>query len=202
MDREQCRRELGLSGFVAGYVGRMVARKGLMDMLDALPLAGPEVNLLFVGSGEQQPGLEQRAQELGIQPRVRFLGDQPTAALPAIMSALDVLVLPSRTVPTWKEQFGRVIIEAHACATPVIGSDSGAIPEVIGEAGLVFPEGDARALAAALEQLRASPAECRRLGELGRQRVEDRFTWQRVAEQMRDIYLTMCPEVAGNLVAA
>jgi glycosyltransferase involved in cell wall biosynthesis len=198
MDREQCRRELGLSGFVAGYVGRMVPRKGLMDVLEALPWCNAEVNLLFVGSGEDQAVLEARARELGVQSRVRFLGDRPTAALPAIMNALDVLLLPSRTVPTWKEQFGRVIIEAHACATPVIGSDSGAIPEVIGKAGLVFPEGDARLLAAAIERLRAAPAECRHLGELGRQRVEERFTWQRVAEQMRDIYLTMCPNVVSR----
>ncbi|MEA3212762.1 MAG: hypothetical protein QOE70_5819 [Chthoniobacter sp.] len=202
MDRARCRRQLGLSGFVAGYVGRMVPRKGLMEMLDALPLCSAEVNLLFAGSGEHQPALEQRARELGIQARVRFLGDQPSAALPAIMSALDVLLLPSRTVPTWREQFGRVIIEAQACATPVIGSDSGAIPEVIGKAGCVFPEGDARALAAAVEKLRASPAECRRLGELGRQQVEARFTWQRVAEQMRDIFLTMRSDPVSNLVAA
>lgn len=201
MDREQCRRQLGLTGFVAGYVGRLVPRKGLMDLLDALPQCRAEVNVLFVGSGEHQAALEARVRELGIQPRVRFLGDQSSTALPAIMSALDVLVLPSRTVPTWKEQFGRVIIEAHACATPVIGSDSGAIPEVIGEAGLVFPEGDSRALAAAMEQLRSSPGECRRLGELGRQRVEDSFTWQRVAERMRDIYLTMCPSVVREPVA-
>lgn len=191
IDREQCRRELGLSGFVAGYVGRLVPRKGLIDMLEALPRCSPEVNLLIAGSGEQQVVLEQRVRELGIEARVRFLGDQPSAALPAIMNALDVLVLPSRTVPSWKEQFGRVIIEAHACATPVVGSDSGAIPEVIGDAGLVFPEGDALALALVIENLRAAPAECRRLGHLGRQRVEERFTWQRVAERMRDIYLRM-----------
>ena len=202
MEREQCRSELGLRGFVAGYVGRLVPRKGLMDLLEALPRCSAEVNLLFVGSGDHRAAMEARVRELGINPRVRFIEAQPPAALPAIMSALDVLVLPSRTVPSWKEQFGRVIIEAHACATPVIGSDSGAIPEVIGEAGMVFPEGDAPALAAAIEQLRASPGEGRRLGALGRQQVEERFTWQRVAERMRDIYLTMCPEVVGQPVAA
>jgi glycosyltransferase involved in cell wall biosynthesis len=111
------------------------------------------------------------------------------------MNALDVLVLPSRTTPRWKEQFGRVIIEALACATPVIGSDSGAIPEVIGEAGLVFPEGNALALANAINTLHDSPAERRRLGALGRRRVRDHFTWRRVAEQMRDIYLTLSPSV-------
>jgi glycosyltransferase involved in cell wall biosynthesis len=84
----------------------------------------------------------------------------------------------------------------------VIGSDSGAIPEVIGEAGLVFPECEARALAAAMEQLRASPGERRLLGALGRRQVEEHFTWNRVAERMRDIYLRMCPGIAGLSLAA
>jgi glycosyltransferase involved in cell wall biosynthesis len=202
MDRAECRRALGLRGFVAGYVGRLVPEKGLMEMIEALPFCGDEVNLLFVGSGDHQAALEQRARELGKIERVRFLPAQPLDALPQIMNALDVFVLPSRTTPRWKEQFGRVIIEAQACATPVIGSDSGAIPEVIGEAGLVFPERDARALAAAMEQLRASPGERRLLGALGRRQVEEHFTWNRVAERMRDIYLTMCPGLAGLSLAA
>lgn len=198
MDRELCRQKLGLRGFVAGYVGRLVPRKGLLDLLNALPLCSAEVNLLFVGSGEQQAALEARVQELGLQERVRFLANQPSTALPEIMNALNALVLPSRTVPSWREQFGRVIIEAHACATPVIGSDSGAIPEVIGAAGHVFPEGEAAPLAGAIERLHAAPEEGRRLGQLGRQRVEERFTWQRVAERMRDIYLTMCPHPSST----
>jgi glycosyltransferase involved in cell wall biosynthesis len=196
MDREECRRALGLSGFVAGYVGRLVPEKGLMEMIEALAFSRAEVNLLFVGTGDYQAALEQRAREMGETNYVHFLPAQPLEALPQIMNALDVLVLPSRTTPRWKEQFGRVIIEAHACATPVIGSDSGAIPEVIGEAGIVFREQDVRALAAAMERLRAAPEECRRLGLLGRQRVEKNFTWLRVAERMRAIYSTMCPSIA------
>ena len=82
--------------------------------------------------------------------------------LPQVMNALDTLVLPSRTTPRWKEQFGRVIIEAQACERPVVGSASGAIPEVIGEAGLVFPERDAKALAGALLELPRGPGAGRR----------------------------------------
>ena len=70
-----------------------------------------------------------------------------------ILKSMDVLVLPSRSMPYWKEQFGRVLVEAMACGVPVIGSDSGAIPAVIGDAGLVFPEGDDRALADRILQL-------------------------------------------------
>ncbi len=110
--------------------------------------------------------------------------------LPQIMNALDVLVLPSRTVPSWMEQFGRVIIEAQACETPVIGSDSGAIPEVVGRGGMVFVERDARSLAAAIMRCAANPRWVREMGRIGRQQVEREFTWQQVAAQMREIYET------------
>jgi glycosyltransferase involved in cell wall biosynthesis len=92
-------------------------------------------------------------------------------------------------VPTWKEQFGRVIIEAHACETPVIGSDSGAIPDVVGEGGLIFPERNPEKLAAAIMELRANPSRRREMGIAGRAQVEANYTWRQVAERMRDIYL-------------
>jgi glycosyltransferase involved in cell wall biosynthesis len=87
-------------------------------------------------------------------------------------SSLDVLVVPSRTTRNWAEQFGRVIVEAMARDVPVVGSSSGAIPEVIGDAGLVVPEGDVEALAAALTRLRAEDDLRRTLVERGRQRVK------------------------------
>ena len=188
LDRDECRRALGLTGFVAGYIGRIVEEKGLADMVDALALCPPDVTLLFLGAGDYQTELEQRVQAAGMTDRVRFLPPRPMDELPQVMNALDTLVLPSRTTPRWKEQFGRVIIETQACERPVIGSDSGAIPEVIGEAGLVFPERDPQALAAALTELRDSPERAREMGRIGRQQVEERYTWGRVAERMREIY--------------
>lgn len=188
LNREKCRAELHLNGFVAGYVGRMIEDKGVMDLIEALPLCDERVQVLAVGSGAAQDAFEARAKQLKVEHRVRFLGAQPVAALPKIMNAIDVLALPSRTTPSWKEQFGRVIIEAHACATPVIGSDSGAIPDVIGEAGIVVPERDSKALATALQSLADDPERTRQMGEIGRRVVEERYTWARVAEQMREIY--------------
>ncbi len=188
MDRNTCRAAIGAQDFVAGYVGRLVEEKGLMDAIDALPLCQRQVNLLFVGDGDFKPALEQRAQALGLTSRVRFLPGRPLSELPPLMNAIDVLLLPSRTTPRWKEQFGRVIIEAHACGTPVIGSNSGAIPEVIENGGLVFPEKDPKALANAINLLASSPEKCRSMGLAGRAQVEQKYTWQRVAEQMADIY--------------
>jgi glycosyltransferase involved in cell wall biosynthesis len=97
-------------------------------------------------------------------------------------------VLPSRTRPNWKEQFGRALVEAMACEVPVVGSDSGEIPNVIGDAGLVFPEGDVAALAGHLRRLQDSQDMRRDLGRRGRARVLDRFTQARVAEQTYQLY--------------
>ena len=188
MNRIKCRNALGFSGFVAGYVGRLVERKGLMDLINALAFCPSHVNVVFAGSGEYRAAIEQRANTLGLNERVRFLGPHRLEELPQIMNALDVLVLPSRTVPSWMEQFGRVIIEAQACETPVIGSDSGAIPEVMGNGGLVFRERDARSLASAIAKCAANPECVREMGRIGRQQVEKEFTWQKVAAQMREIY--------------
>jgi len=188
LDRAQCREELGVSGFAAGYVGRLVEEKGLMDMVNALEQTPADVNLLFVGAGPYQPALEQRVRERGWEARVRFLPPRPLEQLPQVMNALDALVLPSRTTARWKEQFGRVLIEAQACQTPVIGSDSGAIPEVIGSAGMIVPEGSAEALAQAMLSLRDAPERAGEMGRLGRRRVEENYTWAQVAERMRQIY--------------
>src|SRR5207245_3300012 len=81
----------------------------------------------------------------------------PHHEVPRYLERMTALVLPSLTTPTWKEQFGHVLIEAMACGVPVIGSDSGAIPEVIGDAGLVVPEGDVAGLAEALRRPASTP---------------------------------------------
>jgi glycosyltransferase involved in cell wall biosynthesis len=179
LDRDACKRDLKLSGFVVGYAGRLVPEKGLVDLIEAVGRCPADVNLLIAGEGPLRNTLPDRA---------RIFSNLPLADLPPLMNAMDVLVLPSRTTPRWKEQFGRVLIEANACGTPVIGSDSGAIPDVVGRGGLIVPERNPPALAAAILQLRDDPARRRALGEAGRGQVLQHYTWQRVAERMREIY--------------
>lgn len=197
LDREACKRALGVSGFVVGYVGRLIEAKGLMDLVEALPATPAAVSLVFVGSGDFQGALERRVAELGLADRVRFFPPRKMEELPAVMNALDALLLVSRTTATWKEQFGRVIIEAHACETPVIGSDSGAIPEVIDQGGLVAREGNVADIAAAIRRLHEDPALARQMGRTGRAQVEERYTWRRVSERMRDIYLKVMQSPGG-----
>ena len=188
LDRQACKGQLGLSGFVVGYVGRLVESKGLMDIVEALPQISAEVTMVFVGSGDFQVALQKRVAELGLNRRVHFFSSRRMTDLPVLMNALDVLLLVSRTTPTWKEQFGRVIIEAHACETPVIGSDSGAISEVVGRGGLTVRESNSGDIAAAITRLKDDPALAREMGRIGRQQVESLYTWKRVSERMSDIY--------------
>jgi glycosyltransferase involved in cell wall biosynthesis len=191
-DRATARKSLGFTGFVAGYVGRLVPEKGLMDLLEALPHCPPAVQLMFLGTGPFEPDLRRRAAEFDpAGKRVLFFPGRPLAELPEVMNALDVFVLPSRTTARWKEQFGRVIIEAHACGTPVIGTTSGAIPDVIADAGLAVPENDPRALAQAITQLFHNPDQAREFGQRGLHNAHAFFTWRRVAERMATIYQTV-----------
>ena len=161
--------------YTVGYAGRLVPSKGLGDLLAAVRRLEAPVELVLIGNGELRGELE-GAEIPGS--RVRVIDGLSHDQMAAGYAQLDVLALPSHTTPTWKEQFGRALIEALWCGVPVVGSDSGEIPWVIGSTGggLVFPEGDVAQLAAALQRLRESPDERRRLAAAGRASVERRFT--------------------------
>lgn len=161
--------------FTIGYAGRLVQSKGLADLLAAVRRLDPPLELLLIGDGELRAQLE--GQEIPGS-KVKVLSQLRHDQMGSGYAQLDVLVLPSRTTPTWKEQFGRVIIEALWCGVPVVGSDSGEIPwliELTG-GGLVFPEGDRDRLSELLGKLRDDPALRRRLGHTGREAVEQRFS--------------------------
>jgi glycosyltransferase involved in cell wall biosynthesis len=170
---------------VVGFIGRVVPEKGVDLLVDALD--GFDARLLVIGDGIARSGLEART-VLWPGGKAVFTGAVGDTAVPDYLACMDALVLPSRTTATWAEQFGHVLIEAMAAGVPVVGSSSGAIPEVIGEAGLVFPEGDARALRSQLAALFDDPALRRRLIERGRARVQRLYTNDRIARAQRDIY--------------
>ncbi len=157
------REQLGIGSdrFVIGYVGRLVPEKGLGVLLTALEqVRDVPWDLVLVGAGPFEGELRARAEQIrGAAGRVHFVGYVPHEDTPRWLGMFDVLALPSETRANWKEQFGRVLVEAMACGTPVIGSDSGEIPEIIRATGggLIFPEGDADALAGAIRTLALSP---------------------------------------------
>lgn len=178
--------------FSIGYAGRLVPEKGVHILLRACAaLTGIDWALHLLGQGPEQARLAALAAELGLSQRVTFLGHVPSTETPAFYRTLDVLAVPSLSLPNWVEQFGRVLIEAMACGVPVVGSRSGEIPWVIGDAGLVFPEGDAAALGRALTLLAADPAQRAELALAGRARVLAHFTQARIAAATAEVYHQM-----------
>ncbi len=182
--------------FTVGYAGGLIPEKGVDVLVRAMSRLPGEWQLRLAGDGAERLRLQRLAQRLGIADRVTFLPRLPSTAMPQFYRQLHALVLPSQERPNWKEQFGRVLIEAMACGIAVVGSGCGEIPHVIGDAGLLFPAHDVNALRARLAQLQSDPALRRLLGERGRRRVLERFTHDSVAAATARVYheLLACAE--------
>jgi len=174
--------------FTVGYIGRIVPAKGVDLLLRALAALDGDWRLRLVGGGPALGEMRALAGTLGIADRVDVVGQLPSTELPAQYHAIDVLVLPSLTQDNWKEQFGRVLVEAMASGVAAIGSDSGAIPGVIGDAGLIVPEGDVPALTRAIRDLRDRPALRSELEERGRARFLSTFTNDSIAAATVAVY--------------
>lgn len=179
---------------IFGFVGRLVSEKGADVLLAAaaiLAQEGHSFQVRIVGQGPEREHLARLAESLGISERVTFIGQVPSTEMPQMYADLRALVVPSRTLPNWKEQFGRVIVEAMACGVPIIGAKSGAIQDVMGRSGFPFNEGDAQGLAVQMRHLvERGGGEILRsmVGKKGRQRVLDHFTHAQVAAQTVAFY--------------
>lgn len=174
--------------FTIAFVGRLAPEKGLDTLIQATAMLPSPVILLLVGAGPCHAALAAQAGEAGIGDSVRFVGELDFDQVANLLSAADVLVLPSRSTPVWKEQFGRVLIEAMGCELPIVGSDSGSIPAVLDGNGLLFPENDAVALAAQLRRLRDSSELRQELGRRGRDYVTREHTPEKRARETVDFY--------------
>ena len=169
-----------------GFVGRLVPEKGIHVLLNAAARLNFPYRVQLIGAGSAERALRAQAESLGIQDYVDFLGPVSSSEMPVHYRAMDICVLPSLTMPNWKEQFGRVLIEAMSCGVPVVGSESGEIPEIIGNdngerSGVTFPEGDVEALTKSLTALYQEPALRHEFGRQGRERVLREFTQERIA---------------------
>ncbi len=175
-----------------GYAGGLLPEKGVDDLLRACAQLDAEWHLHIVGEGEERSELQALAKSLDIADAVTIDERIDSHLMPSYYQKLDTLVLPSRTQANWKEQFGRVLIEAMACEVAVIGSDSGEIPNVLGCAGLTYPEGDIGALAAHLQQLADDKSHdrslSRNLGQKGRQRVIQNYSMSQIAQETVQAY--------------
>lgn len=195
--------DIAADEFVIGFVGRFVEEKGLLTLFKALGQLSGQVKrpwkLLLLGRGPLKESLQQLAAALNIEQRIVWIESVPHADVPRYINVMDTLVLPSETTYAfktlsaagWKEQFGHVIIEAMACGVPVIGSDSGEIPHVIKEDGLVFPEGNIAALAQQLSRIMEQPDTQKDLSEKGYRRAMVEYTNEALAKRQLEFYRTL-----------
>lgn len=195
----ELKQKLGITDedFIIGFVGRFVQEKGILTLLKSLiSIKDKPWKLLLLGRGELKSEIISRAKENNIQDRIILVESVPHHEVCNYINLMNTLVLPSETTYKfktltsvgWKEQFGHVIIEAMSCQVPVIGSNSGEIPHVIGDAGLVFPEGDIKALANCLLQLIEKPEFAQNLGLMGYTKVIAQYTNKALAKQQLEFY--------------
>jgi glycosyltransferase involved in cell wall biosynthesis len=167
--------EVVQSDFVVGFAGRIVPEKGWRDVVAAVAELPRSFKLVMAGSNEEPDALNASMSQPNLRDRAAYVGLLNREELWRFYASLDCLVLPSRTTPGWKEQFGGVLADAMAVGLPIIGSSSGAIPEVIGSAGLIFPEGDVGSLAGCLERLANEPLLRGDIAAQGRSRFVHEF---------------------------
>lgn len=175
------------------FIGRVVEEKGVQDLLRALKLANTndQFRVLIVGDGPYRAQLQQLAQELGLTSQVHFIASVPSTQVPLYLQAVDAMCLPSLTRSNWKEQFGRIIVEAMAAQCVVIGSSSGEIPTVIQDAGLVFQEGHPEDLARCLQQLAIDSDTLTTIKAKATQRVRTHFTNEVLAQKFAHVFRCM-----------
>lgn len=160
-------------------VAHLYPRKDVATLLRAAAELRSEAQVQIVGTGPEQDNLQRLARQLNLGERVRFLGHVPLAQLTQAYCGASLFCLPSR-----QEGFGIVLLEAMAAGLPIVAARAAAIPEVVadGEGALLFPPGDAHALAAALDRLLADADARRHMGAFGQRHVQ-RFAAARVTEQ-------------------
>ncbi len=203
-DRNPARSRLAIppEAYLIVSVRRLVKRMGI----DILLRAAAELNsrgLAFVvaigGAGVERPALESLRRELGLEQQVRFLDRVSDEQLPALLRAADLVVVPSRSM----EGFGISTIEALACGTPVVATDTGASPEILGpiDPALLVPL-DPGALAARLEELLRNPTRRRELGAKGVEYVRARFAWPTIVANLDEIYVELVGARDGDSASA
>lgn len=176
-------------------VGRMVKEKGFYDLLyaakelhDDTSVKKVDWKMLLIGEGPEKEKLQKLQKTLGLEKKVIFLKNQDYAEMPKIFSSSDIFVLASHSVKTWQEQFGMVLIEAMSSGLPIISTQSGAIQEVVGDAGVLVPPADHKSLYIQIKNLLLNPSKRKNLSVLARQRALLLFDSQTVAQQIEAIF--------------
>ncbi|EMI19805.1 glycosyl transferase group 1 [Rhodopirellula maiorica SM1] len=171
------------------FVGRVVEEKGLVTLAAALgKIRELPWRLIMIGSGPYEPEVKAALSKHGVADRVQWRGFVPHAEVATFYESVDCLLLPSESRPNWTEQFGRVLVESLACGTPLIGSDSGEIPNIIRTTGggLVFREADADDLAVQLRRMIQDPDRRAEMAATGHRYVHEHYALDRLADRFAD----------------
>ncbi|MDQ3612002.1 MAG: glycosyltransferase [Actinomycetota bacterium] len=187
-------------------VGRLVERKGVADVIDALARLPRDVDLLVAGGPERDAlaldpevtRLRAVAAACGVTDRVHFLGAVPHVAMPRLFASADVVV----AVP-WYEPFGIVPLEAMACARPVVASAVGGMLDSVvpGMTGELVPPRQPSVLSGTLDPLLANPRRRRALGRRGRKWVTSEYRWESVAQRTERVYESVTADVGVALTS-
>ena len=197
---ERQREALGLDDdeFVILFVGWLLPRKGIDFLVLALrelvhddSLRGTRFRLAIAGSGPGQDRVEALIRRAGVEDRCSFIGPFAYDRMPEVFRAADVFVLPSIATPEWQEQFGMSQIEAMACGVPVVSTYSGAIPEIVGDVGVLCQPNDFLSLYEAVKNLAENAGKRKELADAGRQRALERFTLDAYAHGLDEVYKAM-----------
>jgi glycosyltransferase involved in cell wall biosynthesis len=173
-----------------GFVGRLEPYNGGLLAVRAFieAAAKSDATLQVIGTGSQEDALRQEALAAGLQDRISFIGALSQAETLNRMDTIDVVLVPSMTTRTWKEQFGRVPVQAMAHGAVVIASDSGSLREVVGDCGVLVVEGDQVGFATELKRLLQEPRRLAELRERGRALALRRFSWEAVSDGVDAMY--------------
>lgn len=182
--------KLGINkdSFVIGFMGRLVEEKGILLLTEAISKLEGNFCLLLIGDGCLKEKILAESKKNNVENKIFIINQIPSMDVPEYLNLFDCLILPSLTRANWKEQFGRVLIEAMSCKVPVIGSSSGEIPNVIGDAGLIFREGDVDDLVVKIKKIIDEPDLRIKLSKKGRERVLNNYTQKQVAEKTYKVY--------------
>ena len=198
---DSLKKALSLNGsFIIGFIGRLVEVKGVPVLLKAVSRLAGNYKLLIVGDGPLKDSIKKSAEELGISHKLIWVASVSHNDISAYINCMDLLVLPSITTPVVQEQFGKVLIEAMSCEVPVVGSSSGSIPEVIGDAGLIFEENNDEELREKIELLMNNHLLRKRLAQQGRQQVLKNYSWEKVTERLVQFYQRVVLDSTENFI--
>lgn len=186
---DQLKTELKLDEkFVLGYIGRLLEIKGVFLLIEMMRYLPEHVHLLMIGAGPEEQNLRMAASEYHLEHRIHLVGNVPYTQLPQYINCMDIGIIPSKTTKRWKEQFGRVLVELMSCEVPVIGSDSGSIPEVLGNTGCIFRENNLHELITLVKMLMQNPEKMEKLGTRGRERAITTYLVDIMCEQFLAMY--------------